>query len=158
MGLTVSNVILHSSSKVDFQFSRLNSAFRTRRGYTPGYYIRQRAIDTGIRESAAGKTGQCLLPGDADRIFAHLHLPHSPWGYLCALSVARLTVSTCVACVTKTDREITSETVYCDLEFTRCIAVGKETKCDAQVDDALTKNEWSHASCLELYEPGVATS
>jgi hypothetical protein len=35
------------------------------------------------------------------------------------------------------NREIAPQAVYCDLKFTRCIAVGKETKRNAHVDDAL---------------------
>lgn len=42
--------------------------------------------------------------------------------------------------VVNTDREVASQTLLCNLEFTRCIPMGEETKCDAQVDDGLTKS------------------
>ena len=41
--------------------------------------------------------------------------------------------------ILNTNRKITSQTVYRNLEFGRRITVGEKTKCNAQVDDTLTK-------------------
>ena len=44
-------------------------------------------------------------------------------------------------CVVNTDREIASQALFGNLEFSRCVPVGEETKRNAQVDDGLTKVE-----------------
>jgi hypothetical protein len=42
-----------------------------------------------------------------------------------------------VARVVNTNREIASQAFFCNLKFSRCIAMGKKTKRNAQVDDTL---------------------
>lgn len=69
-----------------------------------------------------------------------LHLLRNPWGCLCALSEVKVSKGVCAMYV-NTNREITTQSIYRYLEFTRCIAVGKETERNAQVDDTLEKNE-----------------
>lgn len=59
----------------------------------------------------------------------------------CALSVANLSGSMGAVHMTNANREVDPKTIDCNLKFTRCIAVGKQTKCNAQVDDALVKGE-----------------
>ena len=77
--------------------------------------------------------------GAVYHIFVGPHPLHSPWGYLCALSVGALSGSMSGICVLNTNREIASQALFGDLEFSRCVPVGEETKRNAQVDDGLTK-------------------
>lgn len=60
-----------------------------------------------------------------------------------------------------TNREIASQAFYCHFEFVRRIAMGKETKCNTQVDDALSEMNtrpyviWNYINLeLQLFEPG----
>ena len=43
--------------------------------------------------------------------------------------------------VVNTNREVASQALFCNFEFSRRIPMGKETKCNAQVNDGLTKTK-----------------
>lgn len=42
-----------------------------------------------------------------------------------------------MARVVNTNRKIAPKAIHCNLEFSRCIAMGEKTKCNAEVDDTL---------------------
>jgi len=102
---------------------------------------RQQAVETGIRGYKSSKTGQYSLREDVGHIFVRPPLLHTLSGCRCALSAVNLSESLGAMQVSNANREVDPKAFDRNLEFGRCIAVGKETKCNAQVDDTLIMDE-----------------
>lgn len=96
----------------------------------PNRYVRQQAVDIRTRENGAYEISS--THSTETRIMFSCVLPFSiTLGVVDVLCLQQRSTRIGAVRVVNTNRKVASQAFSRNLEFTRCVAMGKETKCNA---------------------------